>query len=50
MQASQRQPYPAINGELEETSAGKAALEIKITTQDLHRAAWASSLGSALEY
>jgi len=29
---------------------GPEAAEGKITTEDLHRAAWASSLGSALEY
>jgi MHS family metabolite:H+ symporter-like MFS transporter len=31
-------------------TGGQPADEMKITTQDLHRAGWASSLGSALEY
>src|SRR3954462_7225874 len=31
-------------------TGGQPADKMKITTQDLHRAGWASSLGSALEY
>jgi MFS transporter, MHS family, metabolite:H+ symporter len=41
---------PNLNLDQPLPTGGQPADEMKITTQDLHRAGWASSLGSALEY
>jgi MFS transporter, MHS family, metabolite:H+ symporter len=50
MRASQRLPHPATAASPRATATSGMAPETSITTEDLHRAAWASSLGSALEY
>ena len=41
---------PNVSVDPQRPIRGQPADEMKITTQDLHRAGWASSLGSALEY
>src|SRR4051794_9638099 len=41
---------PNLNLDQPLPTGGQPADKMKITTQDLHRAGWASSLGSALEY